>query len=109
MDSKTRLLYWMLSASKGGPTRIRILRALSAKPMNLRQLALGLSLDYKTVQGHIEMLVENGIVYTPKQGYGQVLFISPEWEENEFLKENLKGEGNGKRKENEGKRKKRKK
>ncbi len=85
----------MLSASKGGPTRIRILKTLSDKPMNLRKLALALSLDYKTVQGHIEMLVENGIVYTPKQGYGQVLFISPDWEENEFLKEVLDGKGNG--------------
>jgi DNA-binding transcriptional ArsR family regulator len=96
MDSRTRLLYWMLSASKGGPTRIRILKTLSGKPMNLRKLALELALDYKTVQGHIEMLAENGIVYTPKQGYGQVLFISPDWEENEFLKEVLGKNGNEK-------------
>jgi DNA-binding transcriptional ArsR family regulator len=99
MDSRTRLLYWMLSASKGGPTRIRILSVLSGKPMNLRKLALELALDYKTVQGHIEMLSENGIIYTPKQGYGQVLFISPDWEENDFLKEvlskNRKGKDNG--------------
>ncbi len=106
MDSRTRLLYWMLSASKGGPTRIRILKTLSGKPMNLRKLALELSLDYKTVQGHIEMLIENGILYTPRQGYGQVLFISPEWEENEFLKENLKGEKDGKEKGSKEKRKK---
>lgn len=105
MDSKTRLLYWLLNASKGGPTRLRVLKMLNEKPMNLRKLAIELSLDYKTVQSHTELLMENGIIYTPKQGYGQVLFISPEWEENDFLKENLKGENNGEK----GKGKKRKK
>jgi len=88
MDSKTRLLYWLLAATKGGPTRVKILDTLKWKPMNLRQLAMEVKLDYKTVQGHIEMLVENGILYTPKKGYGSVYFISPEWEESidEFLK-----------------------
>ncbi len=98
MDSRTRVLYWLLNASRGGPTRIRILNVLNSKPMNTRKLAMELSLDYKTIQGHVELLIENDIIYTPKTGYGQVFFISPEWEENEFLKELLKGEKNGKRK-----------
>ena len=98
MDSRTRVLYWLLNASRGGPTRIRILNVLNSKPMNTRKLAMELSLDYKTIQGHVELLIENGIIYTPKSGYGQVFFISPEWEENEFLKGLLKGETNGKRK-----------
>ena len=80
MDSKTRLLYWLLAASRGGPTRLRILKALDRKPMNLRKLSLALKLDYKTVQGHMEMLAENGLVYTPKKGYGSVYFLSPEWD-----------------------------
>ena len=98
MDSRTRVLYWLLNASRGGPTRIRILNVLSSKPMNTRKLAMKLNLDYKTVQGHVELLQENGVIYTPRKGYGQVFFISPEWEENEFLKNILKGEKNGKRK-----------
>ena len=106
MDSRTRVLYWLLNASRGGPTRIRILNVLSSKPMNTRKLAMELGLDYKTIQGHIELLTENGIIYTPKSGYGQVFFISPEWEENKFLKELLKGENNGKRKGNKKRKKK---
>ena len=96
MDSKTRLLYWMLNASRGGPTRIRILHVISEKPMNLRKLAMEVKLDYKTVQSHIDLLSENGVIYTPKKGYGQVFFISPEWEENEHLKKILCGENNEK-------------
>jgi DNA-binding transcriptional ArsR family regulator len=87
MDSKTRLLYWLLSASRGGPTRLRILKALSDKPMNLRKLALALGLDYKTVQGHVEILIENGVIETPKKTYGSLYFICPEWVGNIYLKE----------------------
>ena len=97
MDSKTRLLYWLLNASKGGPTRVRILKVLGSTPMNTRKLAQGLGMDYKTVQAHVELLVENGVIYTPKQGYGSVYFISPELDDNEFIREIL-GDKNGNKK-----------
>jgi DNA-binding transcriptional ArsR family regulator len=95
MDSKTRLLYWLLNASRGGPTRIRVLRAIDKKPMNIRQLSLALGLDYKTVQGHVELLVENGILETPRKKYGSVYFISPEWDGNKYLSELLGGNSDG--------------
>ena len=97
MDAKTRLLYWLLDATKGGPTRVKILRALSERPMNLRKLSIAVGMDYKTVQGHMKLLIENEIIYTPKMGYGSVYFISPEWEENEYLKEILGGSSDGKK------------
>lgn len=97
MDAKTRLLYWLLSATKGGPTRIKILHTLSRKPLNMRQLALDVGMDYKTVQGHIEMLLENNILDQQGKGYGRIYFISPEYEENEFLAETLGGNDDGKR------------
>lgn len=98
MDSKTRLLYWLLNASRGGPTRVRLLRELHKKPMNMRQLSISLGLDYKTVQGHVELLVENGILETPKKGYGSLYFISPEWDDSAYLKELLEGDDGGKHK-----------
>ena len=97
MDSETRLLYWLLNASRGGPTRLRILKALSEKPMNIRKLSIAMKLDYKTVQGHVELLVENGIVETPKKRYGSIYFISPQWEENRYLKEIMRGGDDGKK------------
>lgn len=98
MDSKTRLLYWLLNASRGGPTRLRILRVLAEKPMNMRQLSITLKLDYKTVQGHVELLIENGILETPKKKYGSIYFLSPEWENNEYLIEVMRGNDDGKKK-----------
>ena len=98
MDSKTRLLYWLLNASRGGPTRVRLLQALDKKPRNIRQLSLALGLDYKTVQGHVELLVENGVLETPRKKYGSIYFVSSEWDDNEYLMEILRGDGNGKNK-----------
>ncbi len=98
MDSKSRLLYWLLDASRGGPTRLRIIQSLYLKPVNMRQLALSLFLDYKTVQGHIELLLENGIIYQIKKGYGSVYFISPEWENNDYFKQLIAGDDDEKRK-----------
>ncbi|MCC7569777.1 winged helix-turn-helix domain-containing protein [Candidatus Micrarchaeota archaeon] len=89
MDAQTRLLYWLFNASRGGPTRLKILSVLTRKPMNTRQLALELSMDYKTIQGHLELLVSNGLILTPQKRYGSVFFISPEWENNEYFKELL--------------------
>jgi DNA-binding transcriptional ArsR family regulator len=82
----------MLEASRGGPTRRRIIRALHRSPSNMHQLAVSLDLDYKTVQGHIEALAENGIIYRMKDGYGAVYFISPEFESNDYMKKAL-GDG----------------
>jgi DNA-binding transcriptional ArsR family regulator len=98
MDAKTRLLYWLLYASRGGPTRLKILKVLFKKPMNMRQLALSLELDYKTVQGHVTLLIENSILDTPRKKYGSLYFINPELEDNDYLKELLGGNGNEKRK-----------
>lgn len=96
MDSRSRLLYWLLDASRGGPTRLRIIQALHRKPVNMRQLSILLSLDYKTVQGHVELLLENGVLCQLKKGYGAPYFISPEWDGNEYFKRLVEGEKNGK-------------
>lgn len=64
----------------------------------MRQLALSVGLDYKTVQGHIELLVENGIINTPKKEYGSVYFLNAEWDDNDYLKKLLKGDKDEKNK-----------
>ncbi|MFA5108184.1 MAG: winged helix-turn-helix domain-containing protein [Candidatus Micrarchaeia archaeon] len=97
MDSQTRLLYWLLLATRGGPTRVRILRTLYDAPANMRQLSLGLSLDYKTVQGHIELMLENGILDSEGKKYGAIYVIAPEWGNNIYLKNILEGTENGKK------------
>lgn len=88
MDSKTRLLYWLFIASRGGPTRLKIIKSLLKEPLNLNKLAKKLEMDYKTICNHIDILIENNLIYAFKKGYGGIYFITPEWEEKiiEFMR-----------------------
>lgn len=89
MRVNERLIYWLLGATRGGPTRIRLLREIDAKPLNMHQLALSTNLDYKTVQGHIKILLQHGIVDMGGNKYGAIYFISSEWAQNTYLNEFL--------------------
>lgn len=53
-------LWYVLSGTRGGPNRARVLRAVEEQPRNPNQLAEALSLNCDTVRQHLEMLAENG-------------------------------------------------
>ncbi len=91
MDAATRKLYWMLEGTRGGPTRLKLLQILDKKPLNTRRLALQAGMDYKTVQGHIELMAKNGILEAQGNAYGAVYFASPEFEKNDYMRKMLRG------------------
>lgn len=76
MDSFEQTMYWLLSGSKGSLNRIKILALLQTKPMNLNELSKTMNLNYKTAQHHIELLLENNLIVTKGNKYGQVYFVS---------------------------------
>lgn len=77
-----RLLWHVLAGSRGGPNRIKLLQALRELPMNTHQLAQTLRFDYKTVQHHLRVLEENGLVVPSKaDAYGAVYLLSTRLEE----------------------------
>lgn len=50
--------------------------------MNANQLASAVNLDYKTIEHHLRVLKENGIVTSSeKEAYGAVLFLTSTVEE----------------------------
>ncbi|CQH57668.1 MULTISPECIES: ArsR/SmtB family transcription factor [Halobacterium] len=65
-------LWYVLTGTRGGPNRVRLLRALADRPRNANQLAEDLDLDYKTVRHHLDVLVENDIVQSSGDDYGAV-------------------------------------
>lgn len=73
------MAYWLIAGSKGGRNRVRIIHALEKTPMNLNRLAEKLGLDYKTVQHHLDMLLENGFLDYAGERYGRVFFPSEEF------------------------------
>ena len=73
-----RLLWYLLGGTRGGPSRVEILKALRERPLNANQLAGVVRLDYKTVEHHLRVLEENGLVTSSeKRAYGAVLFLTP--------------------------------
>src|SRR5256886_8288036 len=77
-----RLLWYLLGGTRGGPNRAEIIKTLQNRPSNANQLAETLRVDYKTIQHHIRILEENGLVsLTNKGSYGAVLFLTTKMEE----------------------------
>ena len=72
----------LLVKSKGSLNRTRILCSLEKKPMNSNALAKKLCLDYKTIQHHLALLLENQLIVATGVKYGQVFFLSPEMKDN---------------------------
>ncbi|PSQ23504.1 ArsR family transcriptional regulator [Halobacteriales archaeon QS_9_67_15] len=65
-------LWYVLTGTRGGRNRIRILRAVDDRPRNAHQLADNLDLDYKTVRHHLDVLLDNDIVDKSGDDYGAV-------------------------------------
>lgn len=73
------LIWYLFAGTRGGETRVLIVTSLKKKPMNMNQLSKALNLDYKTVQHHIRILIDNQIITAVNKGkYGAVYFISDE-------------------------------
>lgn len=66
----------VLAGTRGGPNRVRILRALDERPRNAHQLAEDLDLAYKTVRHHLDVLVDNDVVRATDDDYGAVYLPS---------------------------------
>jgi predicted ArsR family transcriptional regulator len=56
------VVWYLLAGTRGGETRARILWTLKLRPQNKNQLAKSLSLDYKTIQHHLELLTEHRVI-----------------------------------------------
>lgn len=90
MDDFERIGYWLLAGSKGGRNRAKILSVLRKKPMNSNQLSEKLKVDYKTVAHHIELLEENGLLYSTENKYGKMFFPSDSLESSKKMLELIK-------------------
>ncbi|MFW9919117.1 MAG: winged helix-turn-helix domain-containing protein [Candidatus Thorarchaeota archaeon] len=77
-----RLLWWLLAGTRGGVNRARIILALHEFPSNANQLAEQLSLDYKTIRHHLDVLVEHTVLIPQGEGYGTIYFVSDDIENN---------------------------
>ncbi len=87
------VLWYVLTGTRGGPNRVRILRAIDERPRNANQLADHLELDYTTVRHHLDVLREHDVVTRTGDGYGTVYYptegVQRNWEIVEEIAEGL--------------------
>lgn len=77
-----KALWYLLTATRGGENRVRLLRALSEQPKNANELAEELDLDYKTVRHHLDMLDDHGVIETSDEQYAKLHFLTDTFERN---------------------------
>ncbi|NHX36928.1 MULTISPECIES: winged helix-turn-helix domain-containing protein [Halolamina] len=70
------VLWYVLASSRGGHTRVRVLRAIDERPRNANQLADALDLDYTTVRHHLDVLQENNVVRKSGDEYAAVYLFT---------------------------------
>jgi DNA-binding transcriptional ArsR family regulator len=70
------VLWYLFASSRGGPTRVRLLRALDERPRNANQLATELDMDYTTIRHHLDVLMENNVVTRTDDDYAAVYLIT---------------------------------
>jgi DNA-binding transcriptional ArsR family regulator len=92
MGSRTlkQILWYLVAATRGGPTRAKIIDVIRRNPTNTNQIANNLGLDYRTIQHHLKILDDHKIISVVKKGsYGAVYFLSEEMESNIELFEEI--------------------
>ncbi|WP_121822075.1 winged helix-turn-helix domain-containing protein [Halostella salina] len=91
------VLWHLLASSRGGPTRVRILRALDDRPRNANELAERLDMDYTTIRHHLDVLLENNVVERSGDEYAAVYLCTDQvranWDVVEEIFETVDGEG----------------
>jgi len=79
-------LFWLLFVgSRGSKNRIKIMSSLRKIPSNRNQLSTELGIDYKAIQHHLKVLEKNNLVIKTGNHYGVVYCVSPLFENNEFV------------------------
>jgi len=83
------LFGWLFIGTRGGATRVKIVKVLREAPQNANQLANQLNLDYRTIRHHLEVLQKNRLIVSTGDKYSVTYFLSPLMEANYKLFEEI--------------------
>jgi DNA-binding transcriptional ArsR family regulator len=83
------VLWYVLTGTRGGTNRIRIVKRVHDQPCNANQIAEDLDLHYKTVQHHLDVLTKNDILRSSGDEYGAVYLPTPQARDHWDLVEDI--------------------
>ncbi|BBG26795.1 winged helix-turn-helix domain-containing protein [Sulfuracidifex tepidarius] len=84
-----KLFKFLFFTSRGGLTRLKIVRLLMESPMNANRIASSLGMDYKTVIHHLEVLASNGVIRKEEEKYGALYRLTQFFLSHEDILEDL--------------------
>jgi len=87
-----KALWYLFAGSRGGTNRVYIVRELSERPRNANELADRLDLDYNTITHHLDMLEEHDVVEPGDSDYGQMYFLTDQFEHHRGTFDEITGE-----------------
>lgn len=75
-------LWYLFVGTRGGETRVQIVKALSTRPKNANQLADDLDYSYNTIRYHLDQLEEHDVVETGDEEYGTLYFLTDQFRQH---------------------------
>jgi DNA-binding transcriptional ArsR family regulator len=87
-----KALWYLFAGTRGGGTRVRIIRELEDRPRNANELAKQLDLDYNTVSHHLDLLLEHDVVEAGGSDYGKMYFLTDRFEHHQDVFEEITAE-----------------
>ena len=79
-------VFWSLFVStRGAVNRVKIISLLRNKPSNPNQISKNIEIDYKSASHHLKTLEENHLVEKLHGGGITTFFVSPLFEENQKM------------------------
>lgn len=87
-----KALWYLFAGTRGGGTRVRIVRELGERPRNANKLAKRLGLDYNTITHHLDMLQEHNVVESGDSDYGKMYFLTDQFEHHRDTFEKITSE-----------------
>lgn len=72
-------LWYLFVGTRGGATRVDIVRTIDERPRNANQVAETVDVDYNTVRYHLEKLEDYNVVEQGQQDYGALYFLTEQF------------------------------
>jgi len=89
-DPRFKMILWfIISGTKGGVNRAKILNLIKDTPMNANKIATVLNLDHKTIVHHVKILSKNELVVKAEKDYGAEYQLSKIMKENHVVLEEI--------------------